>query len=276
MPSAGNFRGAPLNINFQTIISGAVGSSLAAPFSSSPLSFPIHTTLFWFSLKIINFYGYSNCVRERRELFQATTEAATQFIENGHPISWRHGWWEIPIRSFIIVASFFLSFSSTYSNHPGFSFTIALYSIQWSAINNRSLILKCKVKVFNGDRRLYGFAWFRQDREMLLYRVHFSIKKMVANWFEFEIQKQRHFVNGVFFFYNKNKSILLSQERGFEWFTYYRKRFIFISPRGGILTYKDSKERGWRQLEAIIITYKEFCLSLSLSLSLFICVYTQI
>ena len=76
-----------------------------------------------------------------------------------------------------------------------------------------------------------------------------------------------------FFFYN-NKSILLSQERGFEWFTYYRKRFIFISPRGGILTYKDSKERGWRQLEAIIITYKEFCMSLSLSL--YLCVHTHI
>ncbi len=86
----------PLNINFQTIISGAIGCPFISFLTLLLLlhNFSVDTPPLsaFFPSRL---YGYSNASDRRRSV---------QFIENGHPILWRHGRWQT-IRSSIIVAS---------------------------------------------------------------------------------------------------------------------------------------------------------------------------
>lgn len=87
----------PLNINFQTIISGAVGWPFFFFHSYSSLY------IFCFFLDSLNCYTMWHplyfllqnfvCIFMAIQMQATGADASSvQFIENGHPISWRHGW----------------------------------------------------------------------------------------------------------------------------------------------------------------------------------------
>lgn len=86
----------PLNINFQTIISGAVGW----PFF---FFFILTLRFIYFFLDSLNCYTMWHplyfllqnfvCIFMAIQMQATGADASSvQFIENGHPISWRHGW----------------------------------------------------------------------------------------------------------------------------------------------------------------------------------------